>query len=74
MQNETPEFDDENDEEEINVEEWLFALMAMTGNKADMDELVRKISSKTGQSLDEVETIITATIQELAKRSRTNLN
>ena len=74
MQNETPEFDDENDEEEINVEEWLFALMAMTGNQADMDELVRKISSKTGQSLDEVETIITATIQELAKRSRTNLN
>lgn len=74
MQNETPEFDDENDEEEINVEEWLFALMAMTGNKADMDELVRKISSKTGQSLDEVEKIITATIQELAKRSRTNLN
>ena len=74
MQNETPEFDDENDEEEINVEEWLFALMAMTGNIADMDELVRKISSKTGQSLDEVETIITATIQELAKRSRTNLN
>ena len=74
MQNEPPEFDDENDEEEINVEEWLFALMAMTGNKADMDELVRKISSKTGQSLDEVEKIITATIQELAKRSRTNLN
>ncbi len=74
MQNETPEFDDENDEEEINVEEWLFALMAMTGNQADMDELVRKISSKTGQSLDEVEKIITATIQELAKRSRTNLN
>jgi hypothetical protein len=74
MQNEPPEFDDENDEEEINVEEWLFALMAMTGNKADMDELVRKISTKTGQSLDEVEKIITATIQELAKRSRTNLN
>lgn len=74
MQNDTPEFDDENDEEEINVEEWLFALMAMTGNQADMDELVRKISSKTGQSLDEVEKIITATIQELAKRSRTNLN
>lgn len=74
MQNETPEFDDENDEEEINVEEWLFALMAMTGNQADMDELVRKISSKTGQSPDEVEKIITATIQELAKRSRTNLN
>ncbi len=74
MQNEIPEFDDENDEEEINVEEWLFALMAMTGNQADMDELVRKISSKTGQSLDEVEKIITATIQELAKRSRTNLN
>ena len=66
MQNEIPEFDDENDEEEINVEEWLFALMAMTGNQADMDELVRKISSKTGQSLDEVETIITATILELA--------
>ena len=74
MQNEIPEFDDENDEEEINVEEWLFALMAMTGNQADMDELVRKISTKTGQSLDEVEKIITATIQELAKRSRTNLN
>ncbi|MBN8581005.1 MAG: hypothetical protein J0L96_10065 [Anaerolineae bacterium] len=74
MQNEPPEFDDENDEEEINVEEWLFALMAMTGNKAGMDELVRKISTKTGQSLDEVEKIITATIQELAKRSRTNLN
>ena len=74
MQNETPEFDNENDEEEINVEEWLFALMAMTGNQADMDELVRKISSKTGQSLDEVEKIIRATIQELARRSRTNLN
>ncbi len=74
MQNETPEFDNENDEEEINVEEWLFALMAMTGNQADMDELVRKISSKTGQSLDEVEKIIRATIQELTRRSRTNLN
>ena len=66
--------DDENDEEEINVEEWLFALMAMTGNKENLDELVHKISSKTGQSLDEVEKIIAATIQELAKRSRTNLN
>ena len=75
MQNENPEPNDmNNDEEVINVDEWLFALMAMTGNKKDKEALVRRISDRTGQSLEDTELIIDATIQELARRSRTNLN
>ncbi|MBE0672865.1 MAG: hypothetical protein IH588_19985 [Anaerolineales bacterium] len=72
MQNENPEQDD--GDVEIDVDQWLFAIMAMTRNEESKEELIRKISSKTGQSPEKVEKIIVALLQVLAEHSRTNLN
>jgi hypothetical protein len=61
-----------NDETEINPEAWLQALLAMTGDKERKAELVRKISEKTGQTLEQVEAILAATINYLSEKARSN--
>jgi hypothetical protein len=60
------------DDTEIDPEEWVQALLAMTGDKDRKEELVRKISEKTGQAPEEVELIISATITYLSGKSRSN--
>ncbi len=72
MQNENPEHD--NGDTEIDVDQWLFAIMAMTRNEESKEELIRKMSSKTGLPPEKVEKIIAVVLQILAERSRTNLN
>jgi len=66
--------DDEpwDDDTEIDPEVWLQALLAMTGDKDRRDELVRKIAEKTGQTPEKVELIISATINYMANKSRSN--
>lgn len=66
--------DDEswNDETEIDPEVWLQALLAMTGDKERRAELIRRMSEKTGQIPEHVELVITATMNYLAGRSRSN--
>jgi hypothetical protein len=64
--------DDWNDETEINPEVWMQALLAMTGDKERKAELIRKISEKTGQTPEQLETIISATMNYLAGKSRSN--
>ena len=69
MQNDEEPWDDDT---EIDPEVWVQALLAMTGDKDRKEELVRKISEKTGQTPEEVELIISATINYLANKSRSN--
>jgi len=57
---------------EIDPEVWLQALLAMTGDKDRREELIRKISENTGQIPENVEKIISATINILANISRSN--
>ena len=66
--------DDEswNDETEIDPEVWLQALLAMTGDKERRAELIRKISEKTGQTPEKVELIISATMNYLSGKARSN--
>ena len=60
------------DDTVIDPEVWLEALLAMTGDKDRREELVRKISEKTGQIPEHVELIISASINYLANKSRSN--
>jgi hypothetical protein len=60
------------DETEIDPEVWVQALLAMTGDKDRREELIRKISEKTGQTPEKVELIISATITYLSNRARSN--
>jgi hypothetical protein len=66
--------DDEswNDETEIDPEVWLQALLAMTGDKERRADLIRKISEKTGQTPEKVELIISATMNYLSGKARSN--
>lgn len=69
MQNED---EDWNDETEIDPEIWLQALLAMTGDKERRAELIRKISEKTGQTPEKVELIISAVMNYLSGKARSN--
>jgi len=69
MQNDEEPWEDDT---EIDPEVWLQALLAMTGDKDRREELVRKISEKTGQTPEHVELIISTTITYLANKSRSN--
>ena len=69
MQNDQEPWDDDT---EIDPEVWLQALLAMTGDRERRAELIRRISEKTGQIPEHVEMIIDASIQYLAKKSRSN--
>ncbi|MFN8433123.1 MAG: hypothetical protein U0V18_03840 [Anaerolineales bacterium] len=69
---ENPEQD--NGDIEIDVDQWLFVIMAMTRDKESKDALVQRMCTQTGFSPEKVEKIITALLQALSERSRTNLN
>ena len=69
MQNDEEPWDDDT---EIDPEVWLQALLAMTGDKERREELVRKISEKTGQTPEHVELIISASINYMANKTRSN--
>ena len=69
MQNDEEPWDDNT---EIDPEVWLQALLAMTGDKERREELVRKISEKTGQTPEHVELIISASINYMANKTRSN--
>jgi hypothetical protein len=60
------------DDTEIDTEVWVQALLAMTGDKERREELVRKISEKTGLVPEKVELIISATLTYLANKTRSN--
>lgn len=66
--------DDEswNDETEIDPEVWVQALLAMTGDKDRKAELIRRICEKTGQTPEKVELIISAVLNYLTGRARSN--
>lgn len=59
---------------EIDVDQWLFVIMAMTRDKESKEELIQKMCKQTGFSPEKVEKIIAALLQTLSERSRTNLN
>ena len=61
-----------NDDFEIDPEVWVQALLAMKGDKDHREVLVRNISEKTGQTPEEVEMIISATITYLSNKARSN--
>ena len=69
MENDEEPWDDETT---IDPELWVQALLAMTGDKDRKEELVRKISEKTGQTPEKVELIISATITYLSNKARSN--
>jgi len=69
MQNDEEPWDDDT---EIDPEVWLQALLAMTGDKERREELVRKISEKTDQTPEHVELIISASINYMANKTRSN--
>ncbi len=60
------------DDVEIDAESLLQALLAVTGDKEKRAEVIRKISEKTGQTPEKVELIISATLNYLAGRTRSN--
>ena len=57
---------------EIEPEEWVQALLAIMGDKERREELIRKISERTGQSPEKVELIVSATITYLSNKARSN--
>ncbi|MFL7870355.1 MAG: hypothetical protein AB8I58_16125 [Anaerolineales bacterium] len=60
------------DDTTIDPEIWVQALLAMTGDKDRREELIRKISEKSGQTPEKVELIISATITYLSNVARSN--
>jgi hypothetical protein len=70
----TMQYDGEpwDDDIKIEPEVWVQALLAITGDKDRREELIRKISEKTGQTPEKVELIISATITYLSNKTRSN--
>lgn len=56
----------------INPEMWLHTLLAIAGDKERKQEVVQKISQKTGFSPENVKVIITTTISVLINQTRAN--
>jgi hypothetical protein len=57
---------------QIDPELWLRALLALTGDRERREDLIRRISEKTGQIPENVEKILHATLNILANKSRSN--
>lgn len=72
MENEDPQQD--KGDIEIDVDQWLFVIMAMTRNKESKEALIQRMCKETGRPPEKVEKIITALLQTLSELSRTNLN
>ena len=62
----------ENDDQEIDPELWLYALLAMTGDKNQKQALVEKISRNTGFPPEKVEIILEALLKTLMEKVRSN--
>ena len=69
MENDQGSWDDDT---EIDPEVWVQVLLAMTGDKDRREELVRKIAENTGQTPEKVELIITAMLNYLTGKVRSN--
>ena len=69
MENDQGSWDDDT---EIDPEVWVQVLLAMTGDKDRREELVRKIAENTGQTPEKVEVIITAMLNYLTGKARSN--
>ena len=69
MENFDAPFDDNY---EIDPEIWLQALLAMTSDKHQKEELVRGIANKTGLLPEKVELLIACTIDFMANKARSN--
>lgn len=67
-------FEQDKGDIEIDVEQWLFVIMAMTRDEESKDALIQRMCKETGQPPEKVEKIIVALLQTLSERSRTNLN
>jgi hypothetical protein len=57
---------------EIDPELWLQALLAMTADKDRKEEIIQGISKKTGQIPENVEKILSTLINILANKARSN--
>ena len=65
-----PDWEDEN--EEINLDLWLPALLAMTGDTKQKEEMVQKIAQKTGLVPEKVDLILAETIKFMIHKTRAN--
>lgn len=57
---------------EIDPELWLQALLAMTADKDRKEEIIQRIAKKTGQIPENVEKILSTLINILANKARSN--
>ena len=60
------------DDTEIDLELWLQALLAMTTDKKRKEKLVQGIEKKTGLPPEKIEMIISATLQFIIEKTRSN--
>ena len=56
----------------INPETWLRTLLAIAGDKEKKEEVIKKISQKTGYLPEQVEVIFASTISILINQTRAN--
>lgn len=54
------------------MDEWLHALLAIVGDRERKEEVVRKVSVKTGLPPEKAELIVSAAINYLTNTSRAN--
>ena len=71
MPNDNESSDNDNDIEII-PEVWLKALLAIAGDKERKAKVIQRIAEKTGHSPEQVEEIITVTIEVMNRVSRSN--
>jgi hypothetical protein len=60
------------DENEIDAELWLAALLAMTADPEQQKRVVERISAKTGLTPEKVEVVLDATLKFLMEKARSN--
>lgn len=60
------------DNYEFDPEVWLQILSAMTGDKDQKEEMVKRIVKKTGLLPEKAEVIIACTIEFMANKARSN--
>jgi hypothetical protein len=60
------------DEDEINPDLWVAAIVAMTGDPERQKRLVDRISTKTGLPPEKVEVILDSVLRVLMEKTRSN--
>ncbi|HEY9152256.1 MAG TPA: hypothetical protein VIN60_05170 [Anaerolineales bacterium] len=63
---------EDNSDDEINPEEWLFYLTQIMGNEELRDKVFGEISRKTGFPLEKVEIVMKSLLEFLLMTSRSN--